>query len=93
MRQPQHLTEIRDPITTTDELTGVTETRTPGRCITRVERKEDNYDYISEEDTPNEPRYNTSSYQLNTYKNETRKKILRELEKWCASQRYPRITK
>lgn len=52
----------------------MTETRTPG-CITRVERKEENYDYISEEDTPNEPRYNTSSYQLNTYKNETRKKF------------------
>ena len=79
-----------DPITTTDELTGVTETRTPG-CITRVERKEQNYDYISEEDTPNEPRYNTSSYQLNTYKNETRKKILRELENGVPPKDIPEL--
>ena len=68
----------------------MTETRTPG-CITRVERKEDNYDYISEEDTPNEPRYNTSSYQLNTYKNETRKKILRELENGVPPKDIPEL--
>ena len=78
-----------DPITTTDELTGTIETRTPG-CITRIERQEENYDYISEEDTPDEPRYNTSRYQLDNYKNETRKKILKEGDRrknWSATNK------
>ena len=79
-----------DPITTTDELTGAIETRTPG-CITRIERQEENYDYISEEDTPDEPRYNTSRYQLNNYKNETRKKILKELANGSQPQEIPEL--
>lgn len=65
------------PITTTD-ITGATEIRTPG-CITQIERKEKNYEYVSDEITPDEPPYNISRYQLNNYKNETRKKILKQL--------------
>ena len=56
-------TQLQQPM----NLTGATETRTPG-CITRVERKKKIMIMLSEEDTPNEPHYNTSSYQLNTYK-------------------------
>ena len=79
-----------DPITTTNELTGAIETRTPG-CITRIERQEENYDYISEEDTPDEPRYNTSRYKLDNYKNETRKKILKELANGTQPQEIPEL--
>ena len=79
-----------DPITTTDELTGAIETRTPG-CITRIERQEENYDYISEEDTPDEPRYNISRYKLDHYKNETRKKILKELANGSQPQEIPEL--
>ena len=79
-----------DPITTTNELTGAIETRTPG-CITRIERQEENYDYISEEDTPDEPRYNISRYKLDHYKNETRKKILKELANGSQPQEIPEL--
>ena len=77
-----------DPITTTD-VTGATETRTPG-CITRIERKEENYDYINDEETPDEPPYNISIRKV-TYGDETRKKILKELANGIQPQNIPEL--
>lgn len=79
-----------DPIKTTNELTGTTETRTPG-CITKIEQQEENNDYINEKETPDQPRYKKYEYRLDNYKDDTRKKILKELKNGTQPQEIPEL--
>lgn len=79
-----------DPIKTTNELTGTTETRTPG-CITKIEQQEENNDYINEKETPDQPRYKNCEYRLDNYKDDTRKKILKELKNGTQPQEIPEL--
>lgn len=79
-----------DPIKTTNELTGTTETRTPG-CITKIEQQEENNDYINKEEKPDQPRYKKYEYRLDNYKNDTRKKILKELKNGTQPQEIPEL--
>lgn len=79
-----------DPIKTTNELTGTTETRTPG-CITKIEKQEENNDYINEKETPDQPRYKKYKYRLDNYKDDTRKKILKELKNGTQPQEIPEL--
>ncbi len=79
-----------DPIKTTNELTGTTETRTPG-CITKIEQQEENNDYINEKEKPDQPRYKKYEYRLDNYKDDTRKKILKELKNGTQPQEIPEL--
>ncbi len=79
-----------DPIKTTNELTGTTETRTPG-CITKIEQQEENNDYINEKEKPDQPRYKKYECRLDNHKDDTRKKILKELKNGTQPQEIPEL--
>ena len=77
------------PITTPMDFTGITKTVTPG-CITITEKKSENYDYISDTETPDESPYNIKRERF-SYEDETRKKILKELVNGTQPQNIPEL--
>ena len=77
------------PITTPMDFTGITKTVTPG-CITITEKKSENYDYISDTETPDESPYNIERERF-SYEDETRKKILKELANGTQPQNIPEL--